>query len=300
MLNVVGGCVDPQSKPSGLKGEPTELSGGVAQSGSSEQVAPYERHAFSGFFNKPVSSTSQMLSHSSPKPEQPPSEPSPGKLLKCPKVDSLGPPGTAPSTSGPTASSAEQARPDASPSEPPSTSSAASESAVKKVYELDCPSVRAAPAGRGAGVERRSIVQTGRGLAAAPSGPPWQWFPPQAAQAARGKGPLVPEPPPLPAELLEEEGLSACLDEAICSPSAVEHLGSPSLASSDLLGWVGHDKVEEGEAAHSLEDLPRVLLVAVLAHLPLPRDVVAFGATSRAAREVASDAALWKALFATR
>ncbi|GAQ86001.1 hypothetical protein KFL_002640220 [Klebsormidium nitens] len=296
LLNVADDRVDLQIKPSELKGARAELSGVRAQSSSTDQARPYERHAFSGYFNNPVPSTSQNLSQSSPQVEQPPSQVSSGHPLKCPKVDCAGPSGTAPFVSEPAASSWEQARPAPSPSCPPSTSNAATHSAVKKMYEIDCPSSRAAPAGRGAGVERRSIVQTGRGLAA-PSGPPWQWFPPRAAQA---NGPLVPEPPPLPAELLEEEGLSACLEAATCAPSAVEQLGSPSLASSDLLGWVGHGKAEEGDAALSLEDLPRVLLVAVLAHLPLPRDVVAFGATSRAAREVASDAALWKALFASR
>ena len=278
----------------GDKEGPTQLSGVAAESSSSAQSAAHEKHAFSGCFSPTMPlSAAETRAPSMPAIEQPYSQPSPGQVSKCAKVDSR-PRGSA-SLSEVAVGSSEHVSMAASPSTSVSATDVAPDAQVRQVFELDQPKGRMA-VGRGAGVDRRSTLGSGRGFAA-PKGPPWQWFPPQGASAPGGNGPGVPVPPLVPEDLLRE--IPAVSRVAACDMVAAEQLASAPLEPLPVL-WPGPGSASGGDTARSLEDLPRVLLLAVLSHLPHVRDVLAYGATSRGARDVASDPVLWKALFANR
>jgi hypothetical protein len=177
------------------------------------------------------------------------------------------------------------------------------EGSLEHFFNLVYPTSQVAPA---PGVDPRGAFRSNVAApkSSAPIGPPWQWFPKQ------GRLVSPPEAPGGEKDVTEqlERSQEELLKERVAistSPADLDRQAdycwpSPQVETLDLPGGGGQVGGQEGGGVRSLEDLPRVLLLAVLGHLPRPRDILAFAATSRAAKEVASNPGLWTAFFIKR
>lgn len=181
----------------------------------------------------------------------------------------------------------------------------ASEGSLEHFFNLVHPTSQVAPAAAAPGVEPRGASRCNMAPKfSARAGPPWQWFPIQGGVGSPPEAPGgeedVMEQLKRSQEELVKERVSIGTSPADPNRQADHGGPSPQAEMLDLPGGNKQVRGEDGGVVRSLEDLPRVLLLAVLGHLPRPRDIVAFAATSQAAKEVASDPGLWTAFFTER